>query len=654
MKRLERRSFAYSFSLRRSALSVLALLALATLALAAHAQETAPTAASSGWVVIPVDEYRTLRARAYPAERPPEPPPVDATLTRVDYDLRVNSPGELATGRASLTVDVIKDGWVRVSVPAGLLVREARLDGKLVSLVPGKSNQLSAMLSHPGRAVLQLEIALPVNASAGDESISLPPSPSGITRAQVQLPRQGVEVHISGGLIAEKNETGPESRWLAYGRGNEALTFSWRRKMDDHRLTQALRMRGSLTELVGLGEDATSVYAEVNLEITQGAAKEARIQLPDKVTINQVTGASVADWELKPGELRVIFLEPQEQPVRFVITGETHGPREGDIAVPLLRLLDVERETGGVAVEVLGAGEVRKQKAQGLEAADPSELGEAVASRQSPLLVAYKFRSGDSASARALSVNVARYAQQAVLMANVEEARYQVLMTSEGKTLVQARYAIRNNQRNFLKLVLPQGSAVWSVVLDGKPIKPGESPDHDLLLPMEKSRAGDEAPPFLVEVLYLSRQPAWLEKGSVKLPLPVLDLPVSRTAISFYHSPLFHVTAEPGSFRVQPYEEPFSPAFSDRRSDGGFGAGIYSPSPANSPAEKDRLDSVQSLVDDFRAKNSGGTTARVLPAAVAFPAFGESVFLVSELTAENKLPIVELNYQRDKKKEGGK
>ena len=68
-------------------------------------------------------------------DREPEAPPVDATLTRVDYDLRID--GDLAAGRASLTVDVLKDGWVRVPIPAGLLVREAKLDGKLVSLVPG-------------------------------------------------------------------------------------------------------------------------------------------------------------------------------------------------------------------------------------------------------------------------------------------------------------------------------------------------------------------------------------------------------------------------------------------------------------------------------------------------------------------------------------
>src|SRR3984885_7177928 len=258
---------------------------------------------NAGWVVIPVEEYRVLRAKAYPVEHDPEPPPLDATLTRVDYDLRVV--GELAAGRATLTVDVLKDGWVRVPVPAGLLVRAARLDGKLVALVAGVQarggTHLSALLSHAGRFELLLDVDVPVTASAGDESISLPSTESGVTRATVLLPRQGIDLRIGGGLLSEKSETSGETKWLAYASGNEALTFTWRRKTEDHHLELPLRLRGSLTQLTSLGEDSTSIYAEANFEVVQGAAREVRIQLPEKVTINQVSGAMVADWEIKNG-----------------------------------------------------------------------------------------------------------------------------------------------------------------------------------------------------------------------------------------------------------------------------------------------------------------------------------------------------------------
>ena len=121
-----------------------------------------------GWAVIPAEQYRVLRAKAYPVEHAPEPAPLDATLTRVDYDLHVL--GDLAAGRANLTIDVLQDGWVRVPVPTGLLVRAARPDGRLVSRVPGapgKGTHLSALLSHSGRRVLKLDVDVPVRYVSG-------------------------------------------------------------------------------------------------------------------------------------------------------------------------------------------------------------------------------------------------------------------------------------------------------------------------------------------------------------------------------------------------------------------------------------------------------------------------------------------------------
>ena len=623
-----------------------------------------------GWVVITISDYRTLHAKAYPPEREPEGPPVDATLTRVDYDLHID--GDLAAGRASLTVDVLKDGWVRVPIPPGLLVREAKLDGKLVSLVPGAAgkgtNQLSALLSRPGRAVLQLDIALPVVSTAGEESISLPSTGSGVTRATVRLPRQGVDIKLSGGLLAEKSEPGAESKWIAYARGNEPLTFTWKRKTEDHRSTQALRLRGSLTELTGLGEDTTTIVAEVNVEVTQGAAREVRIALPEKVTINQVSGATVADWEMTDGQLAVTFLEPVEQNAKFIISGETRSPRDGQIDIPLLRLLNTERDTGGVAVEVLGAGEINKFKTEGLENADATDLAEIVSSRQSTSLSAFRFRSGDAKTTRSLTVNVARYTPQAVLMANVAEARYNVLITNEGKLLVQARYAVRNNQRNFLKITLPQGATLWSASLAGKPIRPGQSPDGSVLLPLEKAHAGEDSPEFAVELVYISKGTAWNDKGQFKLALPALDLPVSRTGLLVYHPPLFKVSPEPGSFRAETYAEPLSAALNPPPPPAppqpmpaavmALAPGVASATAVDELKVEGRSvmeanqPNPQTLVDNFRMALQGGKASGILPIKVSFAALGPSLYLVSELTGENQAPSTDLNYQREKKAGG--
>jgi hypothetical protein len=595
---------------------------------------------AQGWVVLPIREYETLHAKAYPVERAPEGPPVDATLTRVDYDLLMD--GSVASGSARLTIDVLKDGWVRVPIPPGLLVREARLGSDVISLIPapGPSGQLAAILSKKGRSVLTLDVAFTVSSASGEERLSLPVGASGVTRAAVALAQQDVEVKVTGGLPPEK----PASHWVTYARGIEPLVFTWHKKIEEHRVELPLRMRGSLTQLFGLGEDSTALNAEVQIEVLQGAASQVKIAVPANVTINQVPGALVADWDVKNGELVVNFLDPVEHQATFTIGGETRLAREGPLAMPLLQLLDAERESGGVAVEVLGAGEIKESKTKGLDPADAATLGPMVASRQSPSLAAFRPRAG--ADSHSLEVRVARYTQQAMLTAIVEEARYLTLMTVDGKILVQARYAVRNNQRNFVKVALPAGASVWSASVGGKPVRPGESPDGALLIPLDKSRAGEEAPLVAVEIVYLARGEEWSARGRATLALPVMDLPVSRTGVVLYHPPLFRVSADPGAFRTQPIEQPASEILRGQATAARAEAQAQFPAPQNA-AERE----TQALVDRYRARSGPGKSAETTPVNVSFPSLGPSLFLVSELTTESKAAVIELSYQ--KVKDGG-
>lgn len=608
------------------------------------AQTTAP--AADGWVVLQVNEYTALKRAASPADPEPAAPPVEATLSRIDYALKVD--GDLATGEARLTVDVIKNGWVRIGLPDGLIVRDAKLDGHPVNLAmnptskgPGRADLL---LSKTGRAVLTLQIVAPVTTVAGTDILHLPVSNSAVSHATIELARQGVDVRITGGLLLEHSEAATGSRWVANGKGGEPLTFAWRRKVDDVRANQPLRLRGSITQLVGLGEDATQINAEVQVEVVQGLADEVRVQLPENLTVNQVSGAMVADWDVANKELKVLFIEPVQNTVRFTLNGELRLARSGKIDVPLLRLPGAERETGGVGIEVLGAGEIKERQPNGLEDAEAGELGQLVASRQSPSLIAFRFQPGNGKSERTLSLNVARYTPQAVLTANIEEAEYNTLIAADGKILVQSRFAVRNNQRNFLKLTLPATAVLWSASVAGRPIRPGRAPDGSLLLPLEKNRSGEEAPAFVVEVSYIDRAASWTDRGRTRVSLVTVDLPISKSHLLLHHPPLFRVTPAAGSFRVAPYTPPESTAL---RSNTSETSTEQQRAEGEIPADQSET---KQLVAQVRDTKSGTRPARNLPLRVVFPHFGPSIFLVSELTGENQTPAVEVDFQRDRKR----
>ena len=244
-------------------------------------------------------------------------------------------------------------------------------------------------------------------------------------------------------------------------------------------------------------------------------------------------------------------------------------------------------------------------------------------------------------------------------------------MSDEGKSLVQARYAIRNNQRNFLKITLPPNAVIWSATLSGKPIRPGQTPDGGLLLPLEKTRAGEEAPAFVADIFYFYRGDPWKDRGKCKLAMPVLDLPVSTTGLEYFYPPFFKVTPEPGSFRTQAYQDPVSAAFSAPIGGGAsgqvqqlplvgnnitdlinvMGGVIKSEDPIFGKSDAKIADkaAAQVLVDRHRSQSQDGKRAGILPIQLDFPAFGPSMYLVSELTAENQSPAIEINFEADKK-----
>jgi hypothetical protein len=586
-------------------------------------------------VVLSVDEYRALRDRSLGIGPPQPAVPVDGTLSRVEYDLHIE--GDAMVGRALLTVDVLRDGWARIPIPAGLMASDASVDGEPAAIVEAAPPYV--LLSRTGRSVVSLDLVVPLTAAAGTESIILPASPAPITRTGLVLPRRGVDLSLTGGFVSDHVESADESRWTLFGHPNEPLKVLWKHRVDDRRATLPLRVRARIAEIVGFGEDGCQMSASVRVEVVQGTTQDIVLTLPQGLVVNEVNGATVADWQVIAGELRVRLLEPVASETAFIVESEMRAPREGRMLVPIVRMPTAERESGGVAVDVVGAGEIVERQSSGLEPTDPSELGDFVAAHESPSLMAFRLRPLAGHEARALSVTVTRYTPQAVLVANIEEARYRVL-AAEQRLLVEARYAVRNNQRSFLKVSLPAGATVWSAVVDGQPIRPGVAEENAVLLPLGKGRMGQEAPTSEVSVVYLQRTSAWHAGERSAVELPAVDLPVSRTGVRLFFPPRFVITPEPGAFRPATDDGPFADAF--RTSPAGRSA-------KSSLAANPSPSGLQGLVDRFRSEGGERRVVGALPVDVAFPEFGPSIFLASELTAEGKAPSLEFAVNRARK-----
>ena len=210
---------------------------------------------------------------------------------------------------------------------------------------------------------------------------------------------------------------------------------------------------------------------------------------------------------------------------------------------------------------------------------------------------------------------VARYTPQAVLIANVEEARYDALVEEEGKALVRARYAVRNNQRAFLAVTLPEGATLWSASVAGRPLRPGVSRRRSLLLRSKRAAPGEETPTFAVEVTYVQRGAAWSEKGRAALdpsrPRPA-GLPDRRGAPS-----LAAVQRDTRSRRISSRDgfRAVHAAALTRR----ILACRIACARRRRPSAAAEVDA---LVAQFRKDTAGRTVTGPLPVRVPFPEFG--------------------------------
>jgi hypothetical protein len=169
--------------------------------------------------------------------------------------------------------------------------------------------------------------------------------------------------------------------------------------------------------------------------------------------------------------------------------------------------------------------EVSSPEMPGLRRMDVRELDPAVASvARDSLLAAYRYqRTGDEPPA--LTLDVRRFADAAVLVAVAERAVATTLVTAEGRALTEVTLWIRNRAQSYMKVALPAGASIVSVEVGGMPAAPVEGTDGSRVPLLRPGLRTDGL--YAVSFAYLHAGTPFLKKGDMQLKLPPMDIPVN-------------------------------------------------------------------------------------------------------------------------------
>ena len=322
----------------------------------------------------------------------------------------------------------------------------------------------------------------------------------------------------------------------------------------------------SVTELVALGEDSSQVTVNVRLEVQQGLARQIVLTMPDGVVVNQVTGATVSTGTSIDATLTVTFLEPGRPRRRSSSPPRRARRARARSRYPLVRVPSAERETGGVAVDVVGPGEIARAEPRGLEPADALDLGDIVAGRESPSMVAFQLHAarGQRAARRSPSTS-SRYTRR---RCSSPTSRKRATTRSSAKTAScwcgRDTPCATTSAASWRSSLPPRQHAVERGAR-GPPDSSGTSARRQhCCCRCERARREGGADVHR-RAACTCRAARVVRKGDAHVELPAVDLPVSRTGLTLHSLAAVSGGNEAGRVPRRERRVRGAPRFVDRR-----------------------------------------------------------------------------------------
>ena len=262
--------------------------------------------------------------------------------------------------------------------------------------------------------------------------------------------------------------------------------------------TKPAKVSAETLAFVRLDRGKLDVHYQVNLHVRHGKIRRIRFTLPaavgEKIQIVPVDSAArvieqrhtpLSDASDSGAELyswQVVLDRPVTGDLTLAVDfGQTFSAQAaGDgggepvstgsdvpVAVPVLALEDVSRQSGIVALEAASDQQIdyEPENLRDLDPADVSKPRVYVPSQR--IVAAYQYQR----LPYRLTISATRHASKSVLGAICELAEIISVAGGEGRMRHQARFWLRAGSLQHVLVTLPEGTDLWTVMLDSEPVE---------------------------------------------------------------------------------------------------------------------------------------------------------------------------------------
>ena len=227
---------------------------------------------------------------------------------------------------------------------------------------------------------------------------------------------------------------------------------------------------------------------------------------------------------LAPGlVINVFFDSAVEGHVHFALTAELDlDDTSCRLCLPTFVPLQVNRSKGAVGIQAKSSVEIREGDTRAVTKVDIAELPESL-TRSKNVLLAYKYLTSN----HRLCFEAVKHDDVDVIVALCESATYKLTHTGD-QLLYDLSFNVKNTQCQYLKVLLPPRSSVWTASVGGNVVKPALDQTGKTLLPLAKG--SDVA--FTAKLVFIAPAPKLpavrKEVKKFSVTFPTIDLPVTH------------------------------------------------------------------------------------------------------------------------------